>query len=760
MDTAASPSSNGSSRPTLSCVRCVHRKVKCDRQRPCSSCVKHKVDCVFNPPQPLRKRAKRVKVQVLEDRLKHYEALLQEHGVDSSELLANPKPSSYVKSNQTVLVDSEETGSREYSTVEADTTRHAFKPQIIRGQERFKFVENLWTRVVEEFHDSENTLEDSNDSSDPEISDDGAGFVLRSQSKLNIRLSHPSPERIHQFWEIFVENVDPLTKIIHVPTLELAIQKAASNIDAIPRSFEALMFAIFATAVMSLKDTECIERFFEPRKTLLSRYISATEAALSRARFMGTTSLVTLQALVLHLLSVREIYEPRAVWTLTGVAVRIAQGMGLERDGESLGLPPFETEIRRRVWWQLKMNDFRTAELCGLAKFRDLDVGAESTKWPTNVSDNQLYPGMPSLMAEPNTLTDIVFVALRCELVNFAADRVAWFRQQEANPDHSNPNDRKSDKSEIGNAFMELDEIIETKYLRYCDPSEPLHLMTMLVARLSSNVVRFMTHHPRRWASIEQTPTSERRMVWEVSIKLLEQQVMVQSNPLLKRFAWHAPYFRNWHAFIHVLDTLRADPVKEDADNAWQLIGKTYENTPDMILDMKKPIHVAVGNLCLKAYSDREIALQNESGYLPPTPEFISQLRKQREVAKAKKQARNTKTTRSEDPVNHAHASVHDSGLNMDAGHISVGDHLGSNHFRHVPASRSSGLAETGYTFESDPFHLDYGFNDSHGDNLDMDFDFTPPQDLSVDMNAFEYTTWEQWDAWLADSNMMRPLSS
>ena len=61
---------------------------------------------------------------------------------------------------------------------------------------------------------------------------------------------------------------------------------------------------------------------------------------------MGTTSLVVLQALVLHLLSVRDIYEPRAVWSLTGVAVRIAQGMGLERDGVFLGLPPFETEMR------------------------------------------------------------------------------------------------------------------------------------------------------------------------------------------------------------------------------------------------------------------------------------------------------------------------------------------------------------------------------------------------------------------------------
>lgn len=220
----------------------------------------------------------------------------------------------------------------------------------------------------------------SNDTSNLEASDNNLGFVLSSQPKSNTRSRHPPPERIHQLWQIFIENIDPLTKVVHVPTLRPATQKSASNIGTIPRSFEALMFAIYGAGVMSVKDDECKQRLCEPRKILLSRYISATRAVLSRAKFMGIISLVVPQASVLHLLSVRDIYKPRTLWSLTSVAVRIAQGMDLERDGVSLGLPPFETEMRRRIWWLLKTHDFRTAELCGLAKFRDLDTGAESTK--------------------------------------------------------------------------------------------------------------------------------------------------------------------------------------------------------------------------------------------------------------------------------------------------------------------------------------------------------------------------------------------
>ena len=221
---------------------------------------------------------------------------------------------------------------------------------------------------------------------------------------------------------------------MHVPTLRPAIQRAADSIGTIPRSFEALMFAIYSTAIVSLKDDECMQRLGKPRGNLLSRYVSATKAALSRAKFMGTVSLVVLQALVLHIISVRDVYEPRVVWSLTGVAVRIAQGMGLERDGVFLGLPPFETEMRRRIWWLLKTHDFRTAELCGLAKFRDMDTGAESSKWPTNVNDDQLYPGMPSHVAESNTVTDMVFIAMKHELTKLAASRITRFRQQGKDP--------------------------------------------------------------------------------------------------------------------------------------------------------------------------------------------------------------------------------------------------------------------------------------------------------------------------------------
>ncbi|KAI1400079.1 hypothetical protein F4819DRAFT_388311 [Hypoxylon fuscum] len=618
---------------------------------------------------------------------------------------------------------------------------------------------------MEEFPDPEDALGDcSNDSSNPEVSDDDFGFVLNSRPKPDTRSRHPPPNRIRQLWQIFVENIDPLTKVVHVPTLQPAIQKAASNIRTIPRSFEALMFAIYAAAVMSLNDDECKKRFCEPRKTLLLRYITATNAALLRAKFMGTTSLVVLQALAIHLLSVQDVYEPRAVWSLTGVAVRIAQGMGLERDGIFLGLSPFETEMRRRIWRLLKSQDCRAAELCGLPKFRDLDMGPYSTKSPTNVNDDQLYPSMSSLPAESKTMTDIVFVVLGYELAKFTAGRVAKFRQQGKNSSQWDRDLASGDEEEMDEAIREIEALLEMKYLRYCDPSQPLHLMTMLMARSCMNTVRFLTHHPRRWASIEQTPLSERQWVLGVSIKLLEQYNMLQSSPQLKQFAWKAAFVMQWHAFIHILDTLRANPLIADAERAWELIDSTYKNNPAMIFNTRKPIHVAVGSLCLKAYNARTAALlQNKNTGPPSAPEFILQLREQREIVKRKRQARDAKS--SQDPVLRGRPEARDMGQRLDSGIIHSSGSLESTHLHRSATSQLPSLAHTsGDAMDGDPFWFINGLHDtqidSTNDMMDINLDSMLAQDHNVEGHSSQTINWEQWDTWLVESNAVPPFSS
>jgi hypothetical protein len=608
--------------------------------------------------------------------------------------------------------------------------------------------------LTQQSHDSENLLHYSDTSSDLSDSAGEQEFVLGVQPKSKKRLHLPPAGIMHQLWEAFVENFDPLTKLVHVPTLEPAVQKAINSIETIPRNLEALMFSILSAAILTLHDKDCQQRFNEARRSMLVRYTSATEAALSRAKFMSTTSLVVLQALVIHLYAVRDIYEPRTVWTLTGVAVRIAQGIGLDRDGTVLGLSPFDTEIRRRIWWQLKSHDFRTAELCGLAKFRDLATGAENTKWPANIDDKDLRPSMTSLEPATTGLTDASFVAFKFEMTKFAGSRIANFRKLGKDPSDWNLDTADNDKDETRASVKILQETLEMKYLRYCDPSQPLHLALLLIGRYGMNIVTFLTHHPRRWATMAHVPLTERTLVWDGSIKLLEQYNMMLTNPLVCQFAWHAPYFQQWHAFIHILDTLRADPIRPDASKAWQLVGSIYENTPELGSDMKKPIHVAIGNLCLKAYNARESALRSKSMFCPPTPGFVENLRQHRTTAIAKRLARREKLHQQHQP----NISLANSGpaVPTDRQHGSHDVLLA----QQSSILNPSNLYQATDSAEIDPFHLFENINDNDQADNYMDLDYGLLDNYNMDDCAPEPIDWEQWDVWLADSNVMRSSSS
>ncbi|KIX08632.1 uncharacterized protein Z518_03289 [Rhinocladiella mackenziei CBS 650.93] len=535
-----------------SCVRCAERKVKCDRRQPCDACMRHNVECIFRELPPPRRRKKPTKEEILIARLKLYESILQEKGIESQEL-----PTQVSKTS----------GSGEKRDPDAGFVANDMLQLLVYGEGRSKFLDNdLWTRVIEEFREPGDALGNSSDNDseaeaeavEKEDMDDSAGVVLSLSPVQNSgrKCPHPPTDHILELWRIFLERINPLFRVVHVPTLQRALQVAISNLKRIPRNLEAILFAIYSASVMSLDEHDCERRFGQSRKTLLSRYIQSTKVSLLRAKFMGTTDLVVLQAFLIYLLSVRHIYDSRTLWTLTGVAIRIGEGMGLHRDGTFLGLPPFETEIRRRTWWEMKMLDQRTAYVSGSSIFDDVDMQGRTPKRPANINDDELFPGMPSPPRESNKVTDMFFCAMRSEFKSFWINYAARKRQQGKSDDLWDNYESRDEMKEKDTAIDELEQVLESKYVRYCDPSQPIQLMAMLFARFSISSMRFMVHHPRRWKHVQKISSSERQYVWDLSVKLLEQYNMPRTSPQLKLFSWQVAFYFQWQAFIHVLDTL------------------------------------------------------------------------------------------------------------------------------------------------------------------------------------------------------------
>jgi hypothetical protein len=109
---------------------------------------------------------------------------------------------------------------------------------------------------------------------------------------------HPNAVQIFKLWNTFLEGVNPLTKTIHVPTLQKRILDAASDLSSLSPELEALMFSIYSTALLCMQDDEVQKYFDESKSTLLTRYRRCAQQALVNAGVLGTSELMVLQAFV------------------------------------------------------------------------------------------------------------------------------------------------------------------------------------------------------------------------------------------------------------------------------------------------------------------------------------------------------------------------------------------------------------------------------------------------------------------------------
>ena len=149
--------------------------------------------------------------------------------------------------------------------------------------------------------DDDNERPNIHDSFDTMFGDtDGFPFKVCG-SPAQITDLHPPAIKIFQLWQVYINNVNPLLKISHVPTLQAHVVGVAADPAKIPKPLEALMFGIYLVAVTSLTNEEVEGTFGEEKAVLLSRYHQGTQQALINAGFMRSNELKVLQAFFLYL---------------------------------------------------------------------------------------------------------------------------------------------------------------------------------------------------------------------------------------------------------------------------------------------------------------------------------------------------------------------------------------------------------------------------------------------------------------------------
>ncbi|KAL8687300.1 MAG: hypothetical protein Q9218_006484 [Villophora microphyllina] len=432
------------------------------------------------------------------------------------------------------------------------------------------------------FRDPENDSDSSNDDIRETVIkrawDQSAGnedhllFGLRS-TNVDLSTLHPYPVHIFRLWQIYLDNVDPLLKITHTPSLQGRIIEAASNVTNIDPTLEALVFSIYCTSVLSLSVEDCQTIFGVSQDDLLMRYHFGCQQALLNCGFLRTNDRDCLTALCLYLMSVEPSTVAQSLSSLLGVAIRIAQRMGIHSESILAQCTVLEAEMRRRLWWSLMLFDARIGERTQM-KVVTLDPTWDC-KIPLNVNDSDLRPEM-KVPPTVQTRSEALFAVVRGELGDFV-------RHTGSHLDFTNPALKPIAKHVQnglipgGSELVRLEEMIEGQYLDSLDENNPLHFMTMWSARAYMAKCRLMEHHARFSNSSAGKTEAQRDAATSYAFRMLECDTKILTSPLIKGFRWLIRFYFPFPAYVQIVQDVRRRPNSELARQAWEILSDNYE---------------------------------------------------------------------------------------------------------------------------------------------------------------------------------------
>ena len=251
-------------------------------------------------------------------------------------------------------------------------------------------------------------------------------------------------------------------------------------------------------------------------------------------------------------------------------------------------------------------------------------------KLPLNINDSDLFSGMQEMPKEHEGATEMMFFLIRCYVGDFlkrSAEKHTTFdglwHRLSTSAIHVATKDR---------AIDELERNFQTKFLRYCDPEVPWHLMCMHLAKAVIFMMRLMAHSSESH-NVEMSQ-AEKDHLFDLALHVSSSQNLAYTMKEMRGFIWHVNLNFQWKAFIYLVSELRYRTEGEKVDRAWEEIEKSYVSHPSFDKDFaKRALPIALNNLTLKAWGAYMTARGTSTR---EEPYFIKMLRQRQRGVRTK----------------------------------------------------------------------------------------------------------------------------
>ncbi|CAE6532472.1 unnamed protein product [Rhizoctonia solani] len=447
-----SSSSNRRRRGALSCAECRRLKLRCDRQVPCHSCVKRGCSSICPDGQLTTGKGNRFvlanteelheKIIQLQDRISSLEGALgtlqaahssQPHPLLREDLLELKAPlgtelaPSQAKRRRTEARDPVE-------VEQSPEVLDALGTLTIESEGRSVFYGG--TAGAEFLLKPDESLDVK-----PSISSSTGrpGFTVNvelqhlSQSfpftpirgsekevKQQLRALLPTADKAWTICEFYFMHAtwlyNPIPRSQFIETIFNRMYRTPTNIDACSAHQYSVMFGVLAVGVQLNTDLPAYHQDAE-------QYHMLARAALALDCSSENTTISAIQSILLmcyfcQLTDNKD--SPMHHWTLIGLGMKLAVGIGLHRDGKRWDLEPAEAELRRALWWELRTFDAWVA--IGLGRPPSIAAIHTDTEWP---KDPEAKMNEDGLIEPSYQRVKFVFARLLLEVLDGAFSATA-----------------------------------------------------------------------------------------------------------------------------------------------------------------------------------------------------------------------------------------------------------------------------------------------------------------------------------------------
>ncbi|GAB1309903.1 All development altered-3 [Madurella fahalii] len=477
----------------------------------------------------------------------------------------------------------------------------------------------LWSSINDELDElrkeSQHLTDEESEESDleatPESTEndknliDHQSFILGYRSAdVDLKSLHPLPSQIPFIWQVYQENVDPILKVIHVPSMSKVIKDLRHNMDNLTPPMEALMFSIYYASITSLEEDEVKLNFNAEKSVLIQQYRFALEQALAKAEFLTKPDITVVQAFLLFLVLVRRHDDTRFVWSLTALVIRMSQALGLHRDGTHFpNLTPFEIEMRRRVFWAVCVLDLRSAEDQG-TDFMIVD-GTFDTQLPLNINDNDISEETQDLPEPREGTTDMAFSLIRYEICALSR------RLHTASSDMtlSCPRDAGKSLEEREALLTDLHRRVKDRLLK--DNSNPMFWVASNLTRVIVAKMTLVIYQPVLFPGPGNEYLSEevRARLFNSALEVFEYTHILNTDSRCRHWRWLFQTWSHWHALAYTLIEASHRPWGPKSERAWAALNLTFSDPKPADLEKLASHHavwVPLRKLYLKVKKHRE----------------------------------------------------------------------------------------------------------------------------------------------------------